>query len=244
MAVYPASIVTFTNKTNKVDLVDAAHINTLQDEINAIETELGSDPAGSVTNVKTRLFVSIDNDGALRKGTSFPSSPIEGQPFYRTDEDTLYIYNGSSWLSSVNLSNTAWDWGFVDDVGGASTTYGPKSTTTLAESEPAAFSYMSLFNKTTTYRVLKRGKFKKLSGQTTITVFCRMAVALGTGSVQIDVGGQTVELNTTSTSPGWQSGNITISGLTNGTTYDVTWEVKTSSTNDACHLYGSTGIVG
>lgn len=33
------------------------------------------------------------------KGTSFPSNPVEGQPFYRTDEDTFYVYNGTGWES-------------------------------------------------------------------------------------------------------------------------------------------------
>ena len=37
-AVYPTSIKTFTTKTNKVDIVDAAHINDLQNEVIALET--------------------------------------------------------------------------------------------------------------------------------------------------------------------------------------------------------------
>jgi hypothetical protein len=32
-------------------------------------------------------------------GTSFPSSPVERQLFYRDDEHTWYIYNGSQWVS-------------------------------------------------------------------------------------------------------------------------------------------------
>lgn len=31
------------------------------------------------------------------QGTSFPSSPVEGQPFYRTDLDILFVYDGSGW---------------------------------------------------------------------------------------------------------------------------------------------------
>jgi len=39
----------------------------------------------------------------IDKGTSFPTSPapVEGQLFYRTDEDVLYIYDGSTWNSSA-----------------------------------------------------------------------------------------------------------------------------------------------
>lgn len=107
-ASYPASIKTFTTKTNKVDLVDAAHMNDVQSEVTAIETELGADVAGSVTDLVTRLFVCIGNNGALRQGTSFPGSPVEGQIFYRTDEDRLYVYDGSGWdavFSSVGIPN-------------------------------------------------------------------------------------------------------------------------------------------
>ncbi len=243
MATYPAALITFTTKTNQVDLVDAAHINTAQDEIVAIQTELGTDPAGSATNLKTRLAVSIGDDGAIRKGTSFPGSPIDGQAFYRTDEDTFYIYNGTSWISNTNLGNLAWSWGFQDDAG-SGTSYGSKLTAFLAESEPASLSYFSLFNKTTTYQILKRGKYRKIAGPTTITVWCRMAISTGTGYVQVNVGGQTVILTTTNTSPEWQSGNIDISGLVNGTTYDITWEVTCSAVNNACHLYWSYGILG
>jgi len=34
----------------------------------------------------------------IHNGTSFPGSPYEGQLFFRTDQDKLYIYDGASWL--------------------------------------------------------------------------------------------------------------------------------------------------
>jgi len=97
MSTYPGALKTFTNKTNKVDLYDSAHVNALQDEVVAVQTELGTDPAGSCTDLKTRLYVCIGNDGAMRQGTSFPGSPIEGQLFYRSDEHVPYYYNGTGW---------------------------------------------------------------------------------------------------------------------------------------------------
>lgn len=54
-ASYPGSIKTFTTKTNSTDLVDASHVNDLQDEVNAIETELGVDPAGAFATVLLAL---------------------------------------------------------------------------------------------------------------------------------------------------------------------------------------------
>ncbi len=54
-ASYPGSIKSFTTKTNNVDTVDAAHINDLQDEVEAIQTELGADVAGDYSDLVTRL---------------------------------------------------------------------------------------------------------------------------------------------------------------------------------------------
>lgn len=95
-AEYPGAVPTFTTKTNKVDLVDAAHVNTMQDEIVALATELGTDVAGSVTDLKTRIYVCIDNDGAVRKGTSYPGTTVAGQLFFRTDEDEMYYRNAAN----------------------------------------------------------------------------------------------------------------------------------------------------
>jgi len=43
-ASYPSSIKTFTAKVDAVDYPQAVHVNDLQDEVNAIETELGTAP--------------------------------------------------------------------------------------------------------------------------------------------------------------------------------------------------------
>jgi hypothetical protein len=48
-ASYPSSVRVFTTKQNVVDTVDASHPNSLQEEIVAVETTLGLNPALSVT---------------------------------------------------------------------------------------------------------------------------------------------------------------------------------------------------
>lgn len=67
---YPSAIESYTAKTDNVDDVLAAHINALQDSVVAIETELGADPAGSLTDLKTRLAVSLSDAGLLRFAAS------------------------------------------------------------------------------------------------------------------------------------------------------------------------------
>src|SRR4030065_2005285 len=63
---YPASIDNFTAKVDDVDDVMAQDVNEMQTAIKAIETELGTDPAGSVTDVKTRLSTVISDAGYLK----------------------------------------------------------------------------------------------------------------------------------------------------------------------------------
>ena len=45
MASYPGSLHTFTTKVDNTDLVLAAHVNVLQDEVVAIQTAVGTNPA-------------------------------------------------------------------------------------------------------------------------------------------------------------------------------------------------------
>ena len=53
--IYPGSLDVFTDKTDGVDYNLASHINDLQDSVEAVEGELGTDPAGSYATGKDRL---------------------------------------------------------------------------------------------------------------------------------------------------------------------------------------------
>jgi hypothetical protein len=55
-ASYPSSVRVFTTKQNVVDTVDASHPNSLQEEIVAVETALGLNPATSTTPNPTDTF--------------------------------------------------------------------------------------------------------------------------------------------------------------------------------------------
>jgi hypothetical protein len=54
-ASYPGAVKTYTDKTDNVDTVYADDVNALQDEVTAVETELGVDPAGTFDTVVLRL---------------------------------------------------------------------------------------------------------------------------------------------------------------------------------------------
>ena len=54
-ASYPGAIKTFTDKVNLADTIDAADINDAYAEIEAVENELGINPAGTFATVVLAL---------------------------------------------------------------------------------------------------------------------------------------------------------------------------------------------
>ncbi len=71
---YPGALDTFINQAtdfNPGDAIPSTDFEKMMDAIRKIETELGTDPAGSLTDVKTRLAVSLNNDGTLKGPFSF-----------------------------------------------------------------------------------------------------------------------------------------------------------------------------
>jgi len=65
---YPGGLDTFITYQNDIDVIPVASANDAYSQILAIETELGTDPAGSMTDVKSRLAVSLNNDGTIKDG--------------------------------------------------------------------------------------------------------------------------------------------------------------------------------
>ena len=92
-ASYPTSKKTYTDETDKEDLARASVINSLQDEVQAIEEELGIGLKGSKADLVARLAIALHTNGAVAQGTSNPGSPVEGQIYYRTDTNTFQVYN-------------------------------------------------------------------------------------------------------------------------------------------------------
>ncbi|MDF2457668.1 MAG: hypothetical protein K0S79_84 [Nitrospira sp.] len=94
----PDSATPVSNSTDGSDGSDliAEHINGLLVAVPALQALLGNALTlkGSVADLATRLARSLEADGAFRKGTSFPGTPIAGQPFWRTDQALFYVYDG------------------------------------------------------------------------------------------------------------------------------------------------------
>jgi hypothetical protein len=63
---YPASIRTFSNKRNFVDVIDSTHPNSLQEEVVALQATVGTLPATSTAPSSSGTFVSTStNFGTL-----------------------------------------------------------------------------------------------------------------------------------------------------------------------------------
>ena len=76
-ASYPGAIKSFSQVTNGVTKLVALLFNSAYDEIEAVETELGTDVAGSLTDLKTRLAVAFNADGTLKATTVVHSTTYD-----------------------------------------------------------------------------------------------------------------------------------------------------------------------
>ena len=63
---YPGAIKNFLTLEDGVDTVLAQHMNERGDEITAIETELGADVAGSLSDLVARLTVALNDNGTIK----------------------------------------------------------------------------------------------------------------------------------------------------------------------------------
>lgn len=74
---YPANVDQFKVWVDDSDSVVAACVNDVQSQIVVIENTLGINPQGSVADLKTRLAVSLNNDGTL-KTSAIGATGIQG----------------------------------------------------------------------------------------------------------------------------------------------------------------------
>lgn len=80
MAIYPAALKTWVDKIDLTDFMTAAILNSdVMAEIIAIETELGTDPAGAYATVKARLDAELRDANKLQSRNVASDAPSDGQ---------------------------------------------------------------------------------------------------------------------------------------------------------------------
>ncbi len=154
----------------------------------------------------------------LNSGTSASSST-----FWRGD---------GTWASAPVLSNVLFQYKGQVDQQGASV--GEIVGTTLTPNGATGNYRFLQMNGGSSYVQVYSSKFIKISGISTVTikarVWCR-TTAGGAGTqanIKVDIGGANSNVSGTAnqTTPEWVSFTIDVSGLTNGTTYDVAGSLK------------------
>lgn len=99
-AVYPGAIKSFTTKVNNTEIIDAAHPNVIQEEVVAIETTLGTNPALSTANASTAVY---NNSGTLFASVNARLANIEKGIV--GDTHTQYLKNtGGTVTGTVTMS--------------------------------------------------------------------------------------------------------------------------------------------
>jgi uncharacterized protein (UPF0333 family) len=201
---YPASLDDdIPVQSAKKDLADKSLINRIVNSIIAIETEIGTDVAGNLTDLVTRLANMMNDNGALNQGSSFPGTTYPGMVFYRTDTDKFYIRNAAddTWIYI----------GGVPDFSAG--TYVEAS----ADTERT--------NANTSYVEVK--KFTPMVRAGTVNIYFDHKVAAGTGSTQVLVNGvqEGATANTTSST----YVNTSISNITVEVGDVISLQIKTTS---------------
>jgi hypothetical protein len=98
-ATFPTSVRSFSTKVNVVDTVDASHPNSVQEEVIAIESVLGTDPATSTAPSSSGTFTSSINDFVTIKARL---ANIETGIVADTHTQYVKIVGGSTITSSTN----------------------------------------------------------------------------------------------------------------------------------------------
>jgi hypothetical protein len=228
---YPTAIDSYTTKVNHIDVYEDDDINKLQNSVIALQTYVGVNPQGSKSTLSARLAVMMATNGAFAQGTAFPTNPVDGQVFYRTDQDVIYVYNGSSWDSQgQSLSNFLFGWCGVFSTGAGLVV----DTNTIAAQSfnRAGYAYLMGSNNSG-YNTCYLSHFRKISGVSTANIFTKIWQSSGGAAraiVRVTIG--TVSASGIGTesmqAPEAVNFSIDVSGLTNGTTYNVVAELQSS----------------
>lgn len=99
----------------------------------------------------------------------------------------------------------------------------------------------------TTYRELLASKWIKIAGVNTLTVYCQIWQGnSNTVTCKVDVGGASGSVAGTpsQTTPEWCTFTVDVSGLSNGTVYDLSVQIKQNNSNGQLLFFGAITIFG
>lgn len=115
---YPGALDSFTPKTDDVDDVLAADVNELQDGLEAVQAELGTDPAGTYATVKERLD---DGNMATVHASTSKATPVDADELPLSDSAASNALKKLTWANLKATLKTYFDTLYLQLSGGTMT---------------------------------------------------------------------------------------------------------------------------
>lgn len=141
-------------------------------------------------------------------------------------------------LNAENTSNVIFTWSGVESVSTGANGHGMVASGTDITPLTSAAHIQTLISASTSFQTLRRFKFTKITGISTITIHARLYKNIGgegDSFLNVDIGGQSGTVQSGDvTTPTWYEGvtPIDVSGLSDGTDYDGIIQLRTEDTNN------------
>lgn len=237
---------------SKLNLTSPGIIGSSTPAAGTFTTLTGTDILGTTLTVSGTVKLGTTHQGDIfyDNGTSVVrlTPGVSGQ-FLKT----LGVSANPLWADTVTNSNVVYSWTGQVDAAGSGT--GVVNGTTLVDTSTTIGNYLYLKDKNATglsqTTILLRTKFKKISGISTLTLYAYVNentnASSAAVSAQLSVNGSTVDTATLiNTTYIWvNSTGLDVSGLTNGTVYDMTIAIKTNGNVNPMYGYiGSVIVLG
>ena len=251
MSTYPSNILVKADVANEVDEVDEGDHNILKGEIIALQTYVGTNPQGSKSDLTTRLAIMISTNGAINGSNGFPANTTPMRLFYRTDQETLYIRrydNAAEQAIGGSLSNVIYS-SNRSQTKNMTTTYAAITSTSIlgASLSGTQYSYWGMDAGNTYSTCHPVIRWPKISGVSTMifkgniwqitadgqTQLLELAVGTATGTVSLANTQTPTEVTVT----------VDLTGLGNGTYYDIVISQKRQTTSSTIYL-GEFTLIG
>ena len=251
MSTYPSGILVKADVVNEVDDVDQNDHNILKGEIIALQTYIGTNPHGSKNNLVDRLAICLSTNGAINGSSGFPANTTPLRLFYRTDQETLYIRRADNTAEQAiggSLSNVIYSSNRSQSKVMTNTYAAIESTSLLgAALTGTQYSYWALNNGSTFSTSHPIVKWPKISGVSTLIFKGNIWQLTADGQaqyLQLALGATTgtVSLANTQT-PTEVTISLDITGLTNGSYYDIVISQRRETTQSVMYL-GEFTLIG
>lgn len=244
---YPTSIASYTTKVNKVDVYNDDHVNKLQNDVIAMQTYTGTNPHGNRGSLSDRVAASLSGSGGFILSTGVPVETYPGKFWYRTDLESLQNVKSDNTVQTIggSFSNTLFSWSTMALTSPTDTSIAYVVSTSATPAFPAAplTRAMIIVNNGTAFHTAYQTKFRKITGISNIQIYAdTWTSGAGMSLLRFTVGSvvKTMYGSLSMAAPEWINTTLDVSGLANGTVYDVIGEMYGSGS--VCYLNSIQGF--